>query len=174
MISFLFAYVFGKCPAALLLFCGCPHIFQRITRPDGMGEHPPNIRFSLHLVNLSAAANTAFAPAKRCMALSFAIGILCLLSMPQIGNIIAHYRICVNRLNVTAAAIRNRRRKIMICLSNTQKPLIFQGFTPVFHSNLICLPLFLPLRAKTRATFYSPPTTLSSSLAEVRFASLVE
>ena len=74
------------------------------------------LRFSLHLVNLSAAANTAFAPAKRCMALSFAIGILCLLSMPQIGNIIAHYRICVNRLNVTAAAIRNRRRKIMIYL----------------------------------------------------------
>ena len=52
--------------------------------------------------------------------------------------------------------------------------LIFQGLTPVFHSNLICLPLFLPLRAETRATFYYPPTTLSSSLAEVRFASLVE
>ena len=65
-------------------------------------------------------------------------------------------------------------KQIEICLSNPQKPLIFQGFTPVFHSNLICLPLFLPLRAKTRATFYSPPTTLSSSLAEVRFASLVE
>ena len=64
--------------------------------------------------------------------------------------------------------------KIVICLSNPQKPLIFQGFTPVFYSNLICLPLFLPLRAGTRATFYSPPTTLSSSLAEVRFASLVE
>ena len=64
--------------------------------------------------------------------------------------------------------------QIGICLSNPQKPLIFQGFTPVFHSNLICLPLFLPLRAGTRATFYSPPTTLSSSLAEVRFASLVE
>lgn len=63
---------------------------------------------------------------------------------------------------------------ITICLSNPQKPLIFQGFTPVFRSNLICLPLFLPLRAETRATFYSPPTTLSSSLAEVRFASLVE
>ncbi len=65
-------------------------------------------------------------------------------------------------------------RQIGICLSNPQKPLIFQGFTPVFRSNLICLPLFLPLRAETRATFYSPPTTLSSSLAEVRFASLVE
>ena len=64
--------------------------------------------------------------------------------------------------------------KFHICLSNPQKPLIFQGFTPVFRSNLICLPLFLPLRAETRATFYSPPTTLSSSLAEVRFASLVE
>ena len=35
-------------------------------------------------------------------------------------------------------------------------------------------PLFFPLRAETRETFcYSPPTTLSSSLAEVRFASLV-
>ena len=65
-------------------------------------------------------------------------------------------------------------RQIPICLFNPQKPLIFQGFTPVFHSNLICLPLFLPLRAETRAIFYSPPTTLSSSLAEVRFASLVE
>lgn len=64
--------------------------------------------------------------------------------------------------------------QIRICLFNPQKPLIFQGFTPVFHSNLICLPLFLPLRAETRAIFYSPPTTLSSSLAEVRFASLVE
>ena len=39
-------------------------------------------------------------------------------------------------------------RQIGICLSNPQKPLIFQGFTPVFRSNLICLPLFLPLRAK--------------------------
>ena len=68
----------------------------------------------------------------------------------------------------------NGSHQLGICLSNPQKPLIFQGFTPVFHSNLICLPLFLPLRAETRATFYSPPTTLSSSLAEVRFASLVE
>ena len=67
-----------------------------------------------------------------------------------------------------------RTHQIPIYLSNPQEPLIFQGFTPVFHSNLICLPLFLPLRAETRATFYSPPTTLSSSLAEVRFASLVE
>lgn len=72
------------------------------------------------------------------------------------------------------ASTPHLRKEIAICLSNPQKPLIFQGFTPVFHSNLICLPLFLPLRAETRATFYSPPTTLSSSLAEVRFASLVE
>jgi len=35
------------------------------------------------------------------------------------------------------------------------------------------LTLFLPLQAETRAIFYFPPTTLSSSLAEVRFASLV-
>ena len=34
--------------------------------------------------------------------------------------------------------------------------MIFQGFTPVFHSNLICLPLFLPLRAETRANFLFP------------------
>ena len=78
------------------------------------------------------------------------------------------FRNCLSDISVQLT------QQIPICLSNPQKPLIFQGFTPVFHSNLICLPLFLPLRAETRATFYSPPTTLSSSLAEVRFASLVE
>ncbi|WP_320958004.1 DUF6783 domain-containing protein [Enterocloster asparagiformis] len=29
-------------PVAPRLFCGYPHISLRITRPDGMGEHPPN------------------------------------------------------------------------------------------------------------------------------------
>ena len=54
--------------------------------------------------------------------------------------------------------------QIGIYLSNPQKPLIFQGFTPIFRSNLIYLPLFLPLRAETRATFYSPPTAYQAAL----------
>lgn len=63
--------------------------------------------------------------------------------------------------------------KIHVYLLNPLKTPYFQGVSPVLCSNLMYLPLFLPLRAETRANFYSPPTTLSSSLAEVRFASLV-
>lgn len=51
---------------------------------------------------------------------------------------------------------------------------------PVFTRRFACFvfqpyvfALVLPLRAETRANFYSPPTTLFSSLAEVCFASLV-
>jgi hypothetical protein len=29
-------------PVTLVLFCSYPHIFQHVTRPDSMGEHPPN------------------------------------------------------------------------------------------------------------------------------------
>jgi len=29
-------------PVTLALFCSYPHIFQYATRPDSMGEHPPN------------------------------------------------------------------------------------------------------------------------------------
>ena len=93
---------------------------------------------------------------------------------------ISNAKLLVNTLGykifdtIEDSSIKQKDDQILFCLSNPQKPSIFQGFTPVFRSNLICLPLFLPLRAETRATFYSPPTTLSSSLAEVRFASLVE
>ena len=55
-----------------------------------------------------------------------------------------------------------------------QNSLIFQGLPPVKYPNLMYFPLFLPLPAETRENFYASPTTLSKSLAEVRFASLVE
>ena len=66
------------------------------------------------------------------------------------------------------------RNIFLIKNSKFLKPLILQGISPAQCSVFMYFPLFLPLRAETRATFYSPPTTLSSSLAEVRFASLVE
>lgn len=65
-------------------------------------------------------------------------------------------------------------QQIPVYLLNPLQPLIFQGFPPTECSNLMRFPLFLPLRAEIRETFYFPPTTLSSSRAEVRFASLVE
>ena len=53
------------------------------------------------------------------------------------------------------------------------KTLYLQGFSPFTTAHFMYFPLFLPLRAETRESFYSPPTTLSSNLAELRFASLV-
>ena len=47
---------------------------------ERMGEHPPNIRFSLHLVNLTGHSDSCSRTAKRCMALSFAIKLLFLLT----------------------------------------------------------------------------------------------
>ncbi len=63
---------------------------------------------------------------------------------------------------------------IQIKNSIFQNSLIFQGLPPVKYPNLMYFPLFLPLPAETREIFYASPTTLSKSLAEVRFASLVE
>lgn len=68
------------------------------------------------------------------------------------------------------------RLNFIIDIKNSifQNSLIFQGLPPVKYPNLMYFPLFLPLPAETRENFYASPTTLSKSLAEVRFASLVE
>lgn len=60
-----------------------------------------------------------------------------------------------------------------IYLLNPLETLICQGFPQIKCSSLMYFPLFLPSRAGTRETFYSPQTTLSSRRAEVRLASLV-
>lgn len=57
------------------LFCSRPHISGYIHAQSGMEGHPPNIRYSLHLVNqLCPAQEAVHGRQKWCMALSFAIG----------------------------------------------------------------------------------------------------
>ena len=65
------------------------------------------------------------------------------------------------------------RLQFHIYLLNPLETLICQGFPQIKCSSLMYFPLFLPSRAGTRETFYSPQTTLSSRRAEVRLASLV-
>ena len=43
--------------------------------------------------------------------------------------------------------------QIPIYLLNPLKTLYFQGISPILCSNLMCFPLFLPLRAETRESF---------------------
>lgn len=69
---------------------------------------------------------------------------------------------------------KGKLRKIQVYRVNPLKILIYQGLPPITSSNLMCFPLFLPLRAETRESFYFPPTTLSRSLADDRLASRVE
>ena len=44
-------------------------------------------------------------------------------------------------------------RQIPVYLLNPLKTLYFQGISPILCSNLMCFPLFLPLRAETRESF---------------------
>ena len=44
-------------------------------------------------------------------------------------------------------------RQIQVYLLNPLKTLYFQGISPILCSNLMCFPLFLPLRAETRESF---------------------
>ena len=53
------------------------------------------------------------------------------------------------------------------------KRCIFKAFRLPCVPTLCIFPCFCPYEPKQGKVFYSPPTTLSSSLAEVRFASLV-
>ena len=53
------------------------------------------------------------------------------------------------------------------------KRCIFNAFRLPCVPTLCIFPCFCPYEPKQGKVFYSPPTTLSSSLAEVRFASLV-
>ena len=53
------------------------------------------------------------------------------------------------------------------------KRCIFKAFRLPCVPTLCIFPCFCPYELKQGKVFYSPPTTLSSSLAEVRFASLV-
>ena len=58
---------------------------------ERMGEHPPNIRFSLHLVNLTGHSDSCSRTAKRCMALSFAIKLLFLLTQIVLYYSLKHH-----------------------------------------------------------------------------------
>ena len=51
---------------------------------------------------------------------------------------------------------------------------IFKAFRLSNVQTLCIFPCFCPYQPKQGKLFYSSPTTLSKSLAEVRFASLVE
>ena len=44
-------------------------------------------------------------------------------------------------------------KQIPVYLLNPLKTLYFQGISPILCSNLMCFPLFLPLRAETRESF---------------------
>ena len=63
--------------------------------------------------------------------------------------------------------------QIPVYLSNPLKTPYFQGFSLALCSNLMYFPCFCPYEPKQGKVFYSPPTTLSSNLAEVRSAFLV-
>ena len=62
----------------------------------------------------------------------------------------------------------------MIKNSIFRNSLIFQGLPPIKYQNLMYFPFVFALMSRNKGIFYASPTTLSKSLAEVRFASLVE
>ena len=63
---------------------------------------------------------------------------------------------------------------IGIYLSNPLKTTDFSRLHACFLFKPYLFALVFALTSQNKGNFYSPPTTLSSSLAEVRFASLVE
>ena len=69
---------------------------------------------------------------------------------------------------------RKRNNKIPVCLSVPLRTIDFPAFLAGLLPQNRLISLVLPLWGKTREIFYSPPTTLSRSLADERFASLVE
>ena len=85
-------------------------------------------------------------------------------------NIEANFRDYLNGFSPNVSEIIEKFRFIYLILL---KRCIFKAFRLPCVPTLCIFPCFCPYEPKQGKVFYSPPTTLSSSLAEVRFASLV-
>ena len=75
--------------------------------------------------------------------------------------------------DVKGIAPRKLYKKFRFIYLILLKRCIFKAFRLPCVPTLCIFPCFCPYEPKQGKVFYSPPTTLSSSLAEVRFASLV-
>ena len=98
-------------PVILRLFCGCPHISQNIHARRSMGEYPPNVRWSLHLVNLKNQLCSFHVQSSGAWRYSFAIRCSFLLKN-EIASIIDQNGFFVNQMPFLHEIL-----KFLLCIS---------------------------------------------------------